>query len=63
NGWFIDAEIILELRRKGILPVEMPIEYIDRTAGKSTVSLYTPVHMVYEMLKYKKAVKSRREAD
>lgn len=63
NGWFIDAEIILELRRKGILPVEMPIEYIDRTAGKSTVSLYAPFRMVYEMLKYKKAVKNRREVD
>lgn len=59
NGWFIDAEIILELRRKGVLPVEMPIEYRDRTAGESTVSLYTPFHMVREMLKYKKAVKNR----
>lgn len=59
NGWFIDAEIILELRRKGVLPIEMPVEYIDRTAGKSTVSLYTPFYMVYEMLKYIKAVKSR----
>lgn len=60
NGWFIDAEIILELRRKGILPVEIPIEYVDRTVGKSTVSLYTPFHMAYEMLKYRKAVKSKR---
>lgn len=59
NGWFIDAEIILELRRKGILPVEMPVEYVDRTVGKSTVRLSTPLHMIYEMLKYIKAAKSR----
>ena len=52
NGWFIDAEIILELRRMGILPIEMPIQYIDRTAGKSTVSLSAPFYMLYEMSKY-----------
>jgi len=59
NGWFIDAEIILELRRKGILPVEMPVTYTDRVAGKSTVNFSTPIHMVCEMFKYAMNVKRR----
>ena len=63
NGWFIDAEIILELRRKGILPVEMPVEYADRIAGQSTVNIFTPLHMLYEMLKYIKFVRNRRKAE
>lgn len=63
NGWFIDAEIILELRRKGILPVEMPVEYTDRIAGQSTVNIFTPLHMLYEMLKYIKFVRNRRKAE
>ncbi len=52
NGWFIDAEVLLELKRNGILPIEIPIEYKDRTAGQSTVNLFTPCHMLYEMFRY-----------
>lgn len=52
KGWFIDAEILLELKRSGILPIEMPIEYKDRTAGSSTVNVLTPFHMLYEMVRY-----------
>jgi glycosyltransferase involved in cell wall biosynthesis len=52
KGWFFDAEILLELRRKGILPIEIPIEYRDRVAGTSTVNIFTPFHMLYEMAQY-----------
>lgn len=59
NGWFIDAEIMLELRKKGILPIEMPVEYKDRTAGNSTVSFLSPFYILYEMLKYIKYQKNK----
>lgn len=52
NGWFFEAEILLELKRKGIIPIEMPIVYKDRTAGQSTVNLFTPLPMFYEMARY-----------
>lgn len=52
NGWFIDAEILLELKKNGILPIEMPIVYKDRTAGRSSVDLYAPVYIFYEMVEY-----------
>ena len=52
NGWFIDAELLLELRRMGILPVEMPIEYKDRVIGRSTVSIFSPFRIVLEMVRY-----------
>ena len=52
NGWFIDAEILLELKKKGILPIEIPIVYIDRTAGESSVKLSGAFYMFYEMMRY-----------
>ena len=53
NGWFIDAEILLELKKKGIFPIEMPIEYRDRDRGTSTVGLASPLKIIGEMLYYK----------
>lgn len=61
NGWFIDAEILLELRKKGILPIEMPIEYTDRTSGKSSINIFDPFRMICEMTKYIKVRKSQRQ--
>lgn len=60
NGWFIDAEILLELKRNGILPIEMPIPYKDRQAGQSTVTFKTPFNMLYEMVKYVRLRKKPR---
>lgn len=53
KGWFIDAEILLELRKKGIFPIEMPIEYKDRNRGASSISLSTPFKIIREMFAYK----------
>lgn len=60
NGWFIDAEILLELKRMGVLPIEMPIPYRDRAAGKSTVSCLEPFGMLHEMLKYALALRRKQ---
>jgi len=67
NGWFIDAEILLKLKKRGILPIEMPVEYIDRTKGKSTVSILDPISMFYEIARYirhtgRKAKEEKRHA-
>ena len=58
NGWFIDAEIILELKRHGILPIEMPVEYKDRMGGRSSVRILDPIYIFYEMFKY---IKTKKE--
>ncbi len=58
NGWFLDAEIMLELKRHGILPIEVPVEYKDREGGRSTVGILSPIHILYEMFKY---IKTRKE--
>ncbi|MFH1190102.1 MAG: glycosyltransferase family 2 protein [Candidatus Omnitrophota bacterium] len=60
NGWFIDAEILLELKRAGVLPIEMPIPYKDRTAGKSTVSCLEPFGMLYEMMRYTSSLRKKQ---
>jgi glycosyltransferase involved in cell wall biosynthesis len=53
NSWFIDAEMLLELKKNGVLPIEMPIEYRDRTGGISTINLKTPISILKEMLDYR----------
>jgi glycosyltransferase involved in cell wall biosynthesis len=59
KGWFIDAEILLELKRKGIIPIEMPIEYKDRVRGNSTINILTPFHILYEIFAYIKHTKKK----
>lgn len=63
NGWFIDAEILLELRGMGILPIEMPVEYRDRMEGDSTVQILDPVSIVGEMIRYIKAKRNQKQED
>lgn len=63
NGWFIDAEILLELRSIGILPIEMPVEYRDRLEGDSTVQILDPVSIVGEMIRYIKAKRNQKQED
>lgn len=63
NGWFIDAEILLELKKHGLLPIELPVVYSDRTGGQSTVDLlHTPFNMLKEMFGYMK-IRSRRDKE
>lgn len=57
NGWFIDAEIIYWLQKENISFCEIPVELIDRTLGKSTISLFTPFGILKELFNFKKQLK------
>ena len=52
QGWFIDAELLLEFKRIGVLPIEVPIRYQDRTDGNSSVHIFSACRMLNEMFKY-----------
>jgi glycosyltransferase involved in cell wall biosynthesis len=53
NGWFIDAEILIEARKHGAIFKEVGIEYRKRQYGTSTVRLNTPYHMIQELIEYR----------
>lgn len=53
NGWFIDAELLLELVKAGGRIKEIGIEYKRRELGKSTIRLGTPIKVFKEMLAYR----------
>lgn len=53
TGWFIDAELLVETQRRGFKIGEIPIPYTMRVAGSSTVSLFTPLPILKELLKYR----------
>jgi Glycosyltransferases involved in cell wall biogenesis len=53
NGWFIDAEILIEIKKRGGVIVEKGINYKQREFGKSTVKLTTPIRIFWDMLVYR----------
>ncbi|HPZ10369.1 MAG TPA: hypothetical protein PL110_19930, partial [Candidatus Eremiobacteraeota bacterium] len=57
DGWFIDSEILYWITHKKIPYVEIPVELIERTDGKSSITLLTPLGMLKELLHFIKNVK------
>jgi glycosyltransferase involved in cell wall biosynthesis len=60
NGWFIDAELVYWLERRGASCVEIPVRLLDRTAGRSTVGVGTWLLVLEELVGF---VVARRRAD
>ncbi|MDQ2914759.1 MAG: glycosyltransferase family 2 protein [Chloroflexota bacterium] len=52
TGWFIDAELVYWLERRGTSYIEIPVPLLDRTAGRSTVRLGTWLEVLGELVKF-----------
>lgn len=50
RGWFIDTEIVYRLKENNIPYTEIAVPLIDRSAGESTINLFTPVSMLKELI-------------
>jgi glycosyltransferase involved in cell wall biosynthesis len=59
TGWFIDAELVYWLERRGGRCLEIPVPLQDRTAGQSTVRLGTWLGVLAELLRF---LPARRQA-
>jgi glycosyltransferase involved in cell wall biosynthesis len=57
NGWLIESEIIYRIAERNVPHVEIPVELIDRTAGRPSVGLFTWWGMYKELRRF---VRSRR---
>jgi glycosyltransferase involved in cell wall biosynthesis len=53
NGWFIDAELLLEIKKVAGKIKEIGIDYKQREFGKSTVRIGTPIKIIKEMADYR----------
>lgn len=51
RGWLVDAELVAQLERHGMRWVELPVDLIDRTTGRSSVGALTPCCMLRDLLK------------
>jgi glycosyltransferase involved in cell wall biosynthesis len=61
EGSFIDAELLLELRRTGARFAELGLDYYPRVAGVSTIGgLKVVPRMMWEMVKYRLRRPGRR---
>ena len=52
SGWFIDAELVIEAKKNGAQIKEIPIDYLMRSEGQSTVRWQDVFAIVKEALKY-----------
>jgi glycosyltransferase involved in cell wall biosynthesis len=53
NGWFIDTELVLELKKAQARFKEIPIRYCMRENGRSTVTPVSPFPIMKDALKYR----------
>ncbi len=60
DGWLIDTEIVFSLQRSQAKITEIPVPLIDRKAGRSTISVITPLLIFRDLVKF--ALAQRVEA-
>lgn len=53
DGWFIDTELVLELKKAHARFKELPIKYCVRPNGRSTVTPVSPFPIMKDALKYR----------
>lgn len=58
DGWFIDAEIVYRVERAGTPQVEIPVRFVERTSGKSTVGALTFLWVLDELRRFKRAIRT-----
>lgn len=49
NGWFIDAELLYRLKEKTASYIEIPVEVVERSTGRSSVSFFSPLSVLWEL--------------
>lgn len=59
TGWSLDAEVLLWIEERKVKFIEIPVDLIERSKGKSKVSITDPIIILIETLKLKNRI--RRE--
>lgn len=54
NGWFLDAEVLYWISRRGLRFIEIPVPLIERTAGISKIGLGDWIKTVAELIEFKR---------
>lgn len=53
KGWFIDTELVFELVRNQARIKTIPVKYRERQAGSSTVSILSPIPIMWDAVRYR----------
>jgi glycosyltransferase involved in cell wall biosynthesis len=51
NGWLLDAELIMRLEQRGVPYVEIPVQLVDRTTGRSTIGPMAAVSAFRDLIR------------
>lgn len=50
KGWFIDAETLYWIHKKNVSYVEIPVELLERESGTSSVTAFTSLSLLKELI-------------
>jgi len=60
KGWFVDAEILYEIECRKTPYVEIPVELVDRVAGRSSVGPLSAASVMKELARFVVETRARR---
>jgi glycosyltransferase involved in cell wall biosynthesis len=60
NHWFSEAELLYRLQEKHIAYTEIPVPLVDRMAGRSTVTPFTFLETLRELLRFRRVIQSQK---
>jgi len=56
NGWFLDAEVLFWIARRGLRYSEIPVPLLERELGRSKVTITDPLKILRELITFKCAL-------
>ncbi|MGH7388979.1 MAG: glycosyltransferase [Candidatus Rokuibacteriota bacterium] len=60
SGWFLDTELVYRIEHEGVRYVEIPVELVERQAGRSSITPLTSVSVARELIAFLRQERSRR---
>ncbi len=52
NGWLIDTEIVLNIKRKNLKTIEIPVQINHRKEGKSSINIFTSIVIFFQLINF-----------
>lgn len=62
NHWFSEAEILYRLQERHVSWVEIPVPLNERIGGSSSVTPFTFLTMLKELLRFRRLIRSRKSS-
>jgi len=62
NHWFFEAELLYRLQENGVTFIEIPVPLTERAGGTSSITLFTFLTMLRELLRFRHLLRQEKKA-